>query len=230
MKKVKILLVWVLIINFLTFNIAQALIQADVKSERIPAGTSFNVRMETPVNSFNYSVGDTFRATLLDDIRIGRLIVLPAGTALRGTVDRAKSAGFFCRGGELSLRFDHAVTPFGKQIPLSVKTTKALNLRPDGIFSAGGGYMNALGQNGDKGAKILTTTSDYMYNLGKSFWKGIPVIATAPLGVFAGAIGGGGYFVVKSTADMFKKGNDLKINPGDIIEVTLTEPLDVPTN
>ncbi len=205
-------------------------IQADVKSERIPAGTTFEIRMETPVNSFNYFEGDDFRATLLDDIRIGSLIVLPAGTLLRGTVDFVKPAGRFCKGGKLSLNFDHAVTPFGKQIPLYVRTTRAKNLTEEGNFVANTSYTKCLDENSDKSAKIITTSLDYSVNLGKSFWKGIPVVVTAPAGAFVGAFGGAGYFVGKSTYDMFKKGDEIKVNPGDIIEVTLIEPLDVPTN
>ena len=205
-------------------------IHADIKSERIPAGTVLEVRMETPVNSFNYFEGDTFRANLLEDIRIGNAIVLPSGTMIRGDVAYTLPNRHFCRGGELSLNFDHAVTPFGKQIPLVAKITRAKKLNSDGIFAAGGGYFNALGKNVNTSATILTTTTEYCVNKGLSFWKGFPVMFTAPAGAFVGAAGGGGYFIVKSVYDMFKKGENVKVNPGDIIEVTLVEPLDVPIN
>jgi len=216
--------------NAVPLESSSNVIQADVKTERIPAGTTFEIRMETPVNSFNYSEGDSFGSTLLDDVRVGSLIVLPAGTLLRGTVGSVKPASRFCTGGELGLNFDHAVTPFGKQIPLSVRTTRAKNLTEEGTFAAGGSYTKELGKNFDRGAEILGTTFDYLTEWGKSFWKGIPVIATAPAGAFVGTVGGAGYFVAKSTYDMFRKGEEIKVNPGDIIEVTLIEPLDVPTN
>lgn len=245
MKKVKNLITFSLLINALTFSAAfsqdvdtqllsldrpSSVMHADVKSERIPVGTTFEVRMETPVNSHNYSAGDTFRSTLLEDVRIGNIVVLPAGTLLRGTADYVKSAGRFCKGGELSLRFDHAVTPFGKQIPLTVETTRARNLTTNGVFSSGTKYSSAAKKNFNKGAVILTTTTNYMTKVGESFWNGVPVAVTAPVGAFAGAFGGASYFVGKSTYDMFKKGEDVKINPGEIIEVTLVEPMDVPTN
>jgi hypothetical protein len=204
--------------------------KADVKSERIPAGTVFDIRMETPVNSNNYLEGDTFRSTLLEDIRIGNAVVLPAGTMLRGTVNHVKPASRFTRGGEVGLSFDHAVTPFGKQIPLMAKVSKAKQLNPDGVFDAGGGYLNAVNKNFDKGANILTTTTQYCVNKGSSFWNGIPVIVAAPVGAMAGALGGGGYFVGTSTYNMFKKGENVKVNPGDMFEITLTEPMDVPVN
>lgn len=205
-------------------------IRADVKSERIPAGTVLELRMETPVNSHNYFEGDTFRANLLEDIRIGNTVVLPSGTMIRGSVNYVLPNRHFSRGGELSLNFDHAVTPFGKQIPLEAKVTRAKNLTSEGIFSAGGGYFDALGKNFNTSANILTTTTEYCVNKGLSFWKGIPVAVTAPLGAFAGAVGGSGYFVGRSVYDMFNKGENVKVNPGDIVEVTLVEPMDVPVN
>ena len=70
----------------------------------------------------------------------------------------------------------------------------------------------------------------YCVDKGLSVWNGIPVAVTAPAGAFVGAVGGSGYFIGKSIYDMFKKGDNIKINPGDIIEVTLIESLDVPTN
>jgi len=205
-------------------------IHADVKSERIPAGTVLDVRMETPVNSHNYFEGDTFRANLLEDIRVGNMVVLPSGTMLRGNVAHVEPSKRFSRGGELKLNFDHAVTPFGKQIPLDAKVTKAKNLDPEGVFSAGGGYLEAVGENFDTSANILTTTTEYCVEKGLSVWKGIPVAVTAPVGAFAGAVGGSGYFIGSSVYDMFKKGENVKVNPGDVIEVTLEEPLDVPIN
>jgi len=245
MKKIGKLIVTSLILSALNLNTACAqdytpavlpveasstVIHADIKSERVPAGTILEVRMETPVNTHNYFEGDTFRANLLDDIRIGNIIVLPSGTMIRGNVNHVIPARRFSRGGELGLIFDHAVTPFGKQIPISAKVTRAKKLNPEGVFVTGGGYFKKLGETFDTSANILTATTEYCVNKGMSFWKGLPVMVTAPTGVFVGAVGGTGYFTGKSIYDMFKKGENVKVNPGDVIEVTLTEPLDVPIN
>ncbi len=245
MKNFKKLLVFSLLISFLGINPVFAgsynpgviplesssnVIRADVKSERIPAGTMLEVRMETPVNSHNYFEGDTFRANLLEDVRIGNLVVLPSGTMIRGSVDYVLPGRRFSKGGELNLNFDHAVTPFGKQIPLEAKITRAKNLSAEGNFAAGGGYINALGKNFDTSADILTTTTKYCVDKGLSFWQGIPVAVMAPAGAFAGTIGGGTHFIFRSIYDMFKKGENIKVNPGDIIELTLIEPMDVPIN
>ncbi len=245
MKKFGNLIIISLVVSFVSFNVvfgegydtsviplesSSTVIHADVKSERVPMGTLLEVRMETPVNTHNYFEGDTFRANLLEDIRIGNLIVLPSGTMVRGSVDFVKPARRFSRGGELSLKFDHAVTPFGKQIPLVAKVSRAKKLNPDGVFVTGGSYLKTLGETFDTSANIMTTTTEYCVNKGLSFWKGLPVMITAPTGVCVGTIGGSSYFIGKSVYSMFKKGDNVKVNPGDVIEVTLTEPLDVPIN
>ena len=51
---------------------------------------------------------------------------------------------------------------------------------------------------------------------------------TAPLCAIGGFFGGVGYFVGDSVADMFRKGQDVYINKGDILYVKLVNPIDVP--
>jgi hypothetical protein len=207
------------------------LMQADIKSERVPTGTIFKLRMETPVNSYNTTLGDTFRATLLEDIRIGTKVIIPVGTIVRGRAGNVKKNSYLSRGGKLNLAFDHIVTPMGKQIPLNVKITNAKYLdNNSGVLSAGGGYLNAVSKNIEQGNNFLISATEYGFNKGKAFWNGYPVILTAPLGFGVGVAGGAGIFTVKSTVALFKKGDNVKVNPGDVIEIILKEPLDIPLN
>jgi len=216
-------------VNFATGNLSN-LMQADIKSERIPAGTTFKFKMETPVNSYNTTLGDTFRATLTEDISIGKKVIIPAGTIARGRAGEIKKNSFLSRGGKLNLTFDHIVTSMGKQIPLNVTITKAQYLSENGVLSAGGGYLNALNKNIEQGNDFLISSTQYGFDKGKSFYSGYPVILTLPIGFAVGITGGAGIFTVKSTVDLFKKGDNVKINPGDVIEVILKDPLDVPLN
>ena len=41
-------------------------------------------------------------------------------------------------------------------------------------------------------------------------------------------MGGVGYFVGDSIADMFRKGKDVYINTGDVLTVQLINPIDIP--
>lgn len=215
--------------NISSGNISN-LIQADIKSERVPVGTMLKFRMETPVNSYNTTKGDNFRATLVDDVRIGTKVIIPAGTIARGRAGDVKKNTYLSRGGIMNLTFDHIVTPIGKQIPLNVKITNSKYLGTDGVLTAGGGYLNAVNKNIDQGSNFLISSTEYAIKTGKSFFRGYPVIITVPIGTSVGLAGAAGIFAVKSTVALFKKGENVKINPGDIIEVILKEALDVPVN
>ena len=51
---------------------------------------------------------------------------------------------------------------------------------------------------------------------------------TAPCCAVGGFFAGLGYFVYDSVADMFRKGQDVYINSGDILNVKLVNPIDIP--
>ena len=206
------------------------LMQADIKSERVPAGTILKLKMETPVNSYNTTLGDTFRANLVEDISIGTKVIIPAGTLVRGRAGEVKKNSYLSRGGKLNLSFENIVTPMGKPIPLTVKINNAKYLDNTGILSAGGGYLNAVGKSIDLGSTFMVSSTERGIEIGKSFFRGYPVFVTAPLGTAVGLAGAGGILAVQSTVALFKKGDNVKINPGDVIEVILKEPLDVPLN
>ena len=184
--------------------------------------------MDTPVNSRNHTAGDIFRANLMEDVRIGRKAILPVGTLVRGRVESAKQGKSFTRGGKLSLRFNDIVTPMGKQVPLNVRIVSAKQLTQDGTFATGESYFKAVGKGLDKSSNFLTSSCEYGIEKGKSFWKGYPIILTVPLGFAVGMFGAGGILAYKSIYAMFDKGENIKIQPGDNIEVILLDPLDVP--
>jgi hypothetical protein len=216
-------------VNYSGGNLSN-LMQADIKSERIPAGTTLKLRMETPVNSYNTTIGDTFRATLIEDDRIGTKVIIPAGTIVRGRAGEVKKNSYLSRSGKLSLTFDHIVTSMGKQVPLNVKINNAKYLDHTGVLSAGGGYLNVVSKSIDQGCDFLSSSTEWGIETGKSFFRGYPVLVTVPLGTAVGLAGAGGIFAVKSTVALFKKGDNVRVNPGDVIEVILKEPLDVPLN
>ena len=51
---------------------------------------------------------------------------------------------------------------------------------------------------------------------------------TTPFCAIGGAIGGVGYFIGDSIADMFRKGKSVYLKQGQVIGVKLTEPVDIP--
>lgn len=49
-----------------------------------------------------------------------------------------------------------------------------------------------------------------------------------PLAAIGGGIGGGAYFIYDAIADIIRKGEDVNLNTGDVINVILVDPIDVP--
>ena len=88
------------------------------------------------------------------------------------------------------------------------------------------GYGEAVQANYEKAAEITKNATEYGKKAGNSA-PGIQYITT-PICAVGGFLGGVGYFVGDSVADIFRKGQDVYINTGDIMNVKLVNPIDVP--
>ena len=53
-------------------------------------------------------------------------------------------------------------------------------------------------------------------------------ILTVPVGIIGAGLGTAGYFVYDVIADMIRKGKDVELSKGTILNVILVEPIDVP--
>jgi hypothetical protein len=79
---------------------------ANVAVYSVPVGAEFDVRLQTPLNSGRVKVEDRFEGTTMLDYTIGRDVVVPAGSTVRGFVSSVKAAGKIERKGSLTLSFD----------------------------------------------------------------------------------------------------------------------------
>ncbi len=219
-----------LIILFAVFCLSTtgsfAAFKADARTKRIPEGTLFKIEFLQPVSTFSGSTGDSFTATLLNDQISGASVVLPAGTIVRGSVADVKTAKRFSRGAKLYLDFDHVVTPTGRQIPLDMAVCGFENIYFDGGLYKNLGYGEAVKNNYQKGVDITVNATKYGMKAGESA-PGIQYL-TAPICAIGGFIGGAGYFIGDSVADMFRTGQDVYINTGDTLTVKLLTPIDIP--
>lgn len=205
-------------------------IQADIQSLKIPTGTMFKLNVDSAVNSYNYGKGSRFSAFIVDDVRVGNSIALPAGTGVSGYISQVKKSGYFSKPGELMVRFDHLVTPYGRQIPFSARILDVNGTPVIGHLSGGGGYVTQFKGGIDHGADVFTNVSMYCVNKGLSFGKGVPVLLTAPIGVVSGAAAGSLVFFSDSFTAMIKKGQNVIINPGTIFTVAAEDDIDIPLN
>jgi hypothetical protein len=63
---------------------------ASYNSYDVPAGTSFNVRLETGISTEKAQPGDTWSGTVVSSVNSGNQVMIPAGTPVEGVVTAAE--------------------------------------------------------------------------------------------------------------------------------------------
>ena len=198
-------------------------IKADVQAIRIPAGTTLNLEFLETNSTRTAAVGDEFSAMLKNDKLVNGQIALPAGSVIRGTFDRIVPAKRLSKSAIIYLSFDHIVTPTGRQIPINAGLYNYAQLTIDGGIYQNGNYGFAIRQNWENTKNIVKKSIDW----GKGTGENLQYICV-PIGAAGGVIGGAFYYVGDGIADLIRKGNDVTLHQGQIFQVMLTQPLDIP--
>ena len=222
MKFLSIILTLVLMVG----SAFAAPFEADAKTKRIPAGTTLSIQLLSPIDTRTNASGDYFNAILLTEQIAGANVILPSGSVIRGIVKDIIPAKYFSRGASLYLDFDHVVTPSGRQLPLSVSVYGITHLTADGGIYGSLGYGEAVQENWEK-MKDMTSDAIEVGLSAKEKMNGLQYVTT-PFCAIGGAIGGAGYFIGDSIADMFRKGKAVYLKQGQVLGVVLTEPIDIP--
>ena len=223
MKKILILAMSLL---FAANTVMAGAFKADARTKRIPAGTVFQLEFLQPISTFSGCEGDSFVATLKNELSTDANVILPSGSVVRGSVSKVNTAKRFSRGAKLYLDFDHVVTPNGRQIPLDMAVCQFDNIYYDGSLYKNLGYGEAVQKNYERAVEITKNATNYGMSAGESA-PGIQYLTT-PICAVGGFIGGVGYWVGDGIADMFRKGQEVYINKGDVLKVKLINPIDVP--
>lgn len=223
MKKILTILIAMFLVSNTVFAGA---FKADARTKRIPAGTVFQLEFLQPVSTFSGCEGDSFVATMKNELATGSNVILPTGSVVRGSVAKVNTAKRFSRGAKLYLDFDHIVTPNGRQIPLDLAVCQFDNIYYDGSLYKNLGYGEAVQKNYERAVEITKNSTNYGLKAGESA-PGIQYLTT-PFCAVGGFIGGVGYWIGDGVTDMFRKGKDVYINKGDVLTVKLLNPIDVP--
>lgn len=198
----------------------------NAKTKRIPAGTKLSLKMLTPLNTGINTQGADFTAMLMTDQKANDDdVILPMGSVIRGDITKITPSKRMSKGAILYLDFDHVVTPNGRQLPLALNVVGRTDMTYDGGITTTKGYKDAWKQTCSKSADITKNATDWGSDVvSDSGWKYV----TVPVSAVGGAFGTAGYFVYDSVADMIRKGKNVQLNKGDILNVILVEPIDVP--
>jgi len=203
--------------------------KADAKTKRIPAGTKLKLELIDPITTNGGQEGDYFSAMLLEDQKAQDSVILPAGSVIRGSVNKIVPVKRLSRGAVLYIDFDHVVTPNGRQLPIAMGICNRVDLTMDGGIFGSKGYGEAVKKSWAQSVDITKKATQFGVNAGSNAFTGA-IYLTAPICAVGGAFGGGAYFVGDSVADLFRKGKNVILNQGAIIDVMLTYPIDVPVN
>lgn len=125
----------------------------------LPAGTHIRVRLDQDLSSNGSHPGDSFSATVADDVTANGTTIIPRGARADGTVVDAKGLGKFKGGALLAIRLDRVHTRWGSY-PVDTGTVdraeKGKGKRSAAFIGGGAGLGALIGglAGGGKGAAI----------------------------------------------------------------------------
>ena len=203
-------------------------LSANAKTKRIPAGTKFSLELLTPVTSVSGRSGSQFSALLVNDQSEGSDVILPSGSLVRGTVSKIVEPQRMSKGAILYMDFDHVVTPNGRQLPLTLSIVGREDLTYDGGIQNGSGFGDAFRKTMKKSGDITRNAVNWGNETFEDPAGGYFRIITVPVCAIGGAVGSAGFFVYDTIADMIRKGAEVDLHSGEVLNVILVEPVDVP--
>ena len=126
----------------------------------IPKGTILQVELTKELSSKKAKVGDAVPLRLVENLIVNDVIVVPAGSEVKGVVTKARKAGGLGRGGKLEFTIVSVKTINGVEIPLQY--TKGEHGAGDGGAVAVVAFVSIVGGIFMKGKNVV-------YNEGLKF-------------------------------------------------------------
>ena len=206
-----------------SFAATNKTMQGDVQAVSLPAGTILKLEMLDSVSSRMNDMGDEFSAMLKEDKIVDGQVALPAGTVVRGTINRIVPSKRLSRSAIVYFSFDHIVTPNGKQVPIAAGLNGYSEMTLDAGIYSGGNYGYAIQQNWANAKNVVTKA----INWGKGTGENMQYVCV-PIGAIGGTFGGAVYYVGADIVDLFKKGNEVSLPQGQNINIMLSRQLDIP--
>ncbi len=224
-NKLLITILAIILTTQLTFS---APFNANAKTKRIPAGTKLEMKLLNPISTVSNTTGSEFSAMLLTEQTTDTDVILPMGSIVRGTISKIVPSKRMSKGAIVYMDFDHIVTPNGRQLPLTLNIVGRTDTTFDGGITTTKGYGDAFKNTCKKSGQIAKESTQWGFDVGEDYWNGYMQILTVPVGIIGAGLGTAGYFVYDSIADLIRKGKDVELNKGEIFNVILVEPIDVP--
>lgn len=172
----------------------------------IDENTSFDVVLQSSINSASLTRNDTIAGTLVEDWVYKNNLIAPSGSVVYGRALDSKKAGLFFANGAMTITFDSILLPNGEQLPLTanIVTIKANGNRvvKSAARVAGGALVGVL------------TGVLYALASGGDVTRGLAIGAS---------MGAGGGLISSATS----RGDEAEISAGTVINVRLTKPMNI---
>lgn len=125
----------------------------------LPAGTDIRVRLDSDLGSKISQPGDSFSATVADDVMKGGDVIIAKGARAEGTVVDAKPLGKFKGGAALAIKLDRVHSRWGSyavETSSISRAEKGKGKRSAAFIGGGAGFGALIGglAGGGKGAAI----------------------------------------------------------------------------
>jgi hypothetical protein len=89
----------------------------------VPAGTRLQLTLESELATDSSATGEEFEATLAEAVRVDGLVVLPAGSRVRGEIEEVRKAKKLTGGALMRLAFREILLPGGQRAELAASLT-----------------------------------------------------------------------------------------------------------
>jgi hypothetical protein len=188
----------------------------------VAAGTDFQARLGSTLNSGTTQPGEQVQATLGQPLYSNGVEAIPAGSTLSGTVTKVMSAKRFHAGrnGSLAIKFTTVDTPDGRRFPIAASVDGS-KIRLSGGTTAGrvGKGLMATGIGAGSGA-IVGTAIGAIVGASSNAGMGRSLAMGA---IFGTAIGGGAGAVTA----VVRKGSEVKFPTGMQLPIKLDSPFQI---
>jgi hypothetical protein len=150
----------------------------------LPEGTSIRVRLDSDLGSNISHAGDSFTATVAEDVMKGGEVVIAKGARAEGTVVDAKALGRFKGGAALAVKLDRVTSRWGSYPVETSSVSQAQQgkgKRSATMIGGGAGLGALIGglAGGGKGAAIGALAGGGAGTAGTAFTGNKPIVLPA---------------------------------------------------
>lgn len=181
----------------------------------VPAGTQVLLQLKSPIDTKSAHVGDGVYCQTSFPVTIDNVMVIPAGTYVKGAIARVQRAGRVKGRAEILFHFDTMIFPNGYTIDLP----GALKSEPGATNSTVSDDEGTVKANPQKGKDAAT--------IGGAGATGAVIGAVSTGGLKGAGIGGLAGAAVGLGEVLLTRGQDVRIDQGTSLEMTLQRPLTV---